>query len=202
MTLAPDEVLLRWRLPISGPDEQRRALQLLWHRVPIYTRRLEGVESFYASRQPQEAWFTVFVRRPHVDPVVDGLRELFGGTLVADSLAPILGADLAWYRERVQQVVDVALNIQEDAEDMSYRLLRVSLDVLPDPATLHRLDQPSTLYEKDLRRRLMTLAGPALDRAMAADTSGSSFWSDFLRRPQRNADVLPPPGHYLWNLLR
>jgi hypothetical protein len=200
--LAPDEVLLRWRLPIAGPDQQRRALQRLWHRVPIYTRRLKGIENFYPSRQPHEAWFTVFTRRTHVEMVIDSLRELFGGTLVADSLAPILGADLAWYRARVHQVADIALNILADADDMSYRLLRLSLDVLPDPATLDHLDQPSTLYEKDLGRRLMVLAGPALERAMAASVGGTSFWGDFLRRPHRNADVLPPPGHYLWNLSR
>jgi hypothetical protein len=214
-------MLLRWCLPIERPDDQRRALLSLWHKVPVYTRPIGGVASCHASRQPLEAWFTLFTTTEHGDQLTEALRDLFqaeprksvappGGVerrrqprssnpVLAD---PILGEDLAWYRQRLHQVSDIALSIRDDAANMTYRMLRVTLDTLPDPALLDRFNPPAPLYETELRRRLIDLAGPAMERAPEASEKSSSFWTDFVRRPHRNADVLSPPGHLLWELMR
>jgi hypothetical protein len=208
-------------VPIERPDDQRRALIRFWHKVPVYARAIGGVENCYASRQPGEAWFTLFTTTEHSAQLADGLRELFG---VAPDIAaalenggerrlqtratgpgmtdPILGPDLAWYRSRLHQVSDIALTIRDDPDEISYRLLRVALDTLPDPARLDPSRIPATLYENELRRRLVVLAGAAMERVMANTASGSTFWADFARWPHRNAEVLSPPGHWLWNLLR
>jgi hypothetical protein len=200
--LAPSEVLLRWRLPLERPLEQRGTLQRIWPRVPSYTRPIGGVSTCYASRQPREAWFTLFAAADKADELADGVRELFG--LGADQSAkdPILGADLAWYRRRLHHVSDIALSIRDDPGNISYRLLRVTLDTLPDPMQVDPRTTPLGLYENELRRRLVELAGPGIEDAMSSVIDGNSFWTDFVRRPHRDTAVLSPPGHWLWNLLR
>jgi hypothetical protein len=202
VTIASGEVLLRWRLPLERPAEQRRVLQRIWPRVPSFTRPIGGVSTCYASRQLGEAWLTLFAAPEKADELKDAVRELFGLDPEQSTKNPILGPDLAWYRRRLHQVSDVALSIRDDASDVSYRLLRVTLDTLPDPARLGMEKAPPGLYEKELRRRLVELAGPGIEDAMASVIDGRSFWTDFVRRPDRNADILSPPGHWLWNLLR
>jgi hypothetical protein len=202
VTLAPSEILLRWRLPLERPPEQRRTLQRIWPRVPSYTRPIGGVSTCYASRQPREAWFTLFADPAKVDELADSVRELFGVDPDKAAQDPILGSDLAWYRKRLHQVSDIALSIRDDPRDMSYRLLRVTLDTLPDPRQADPSRVSIGLYENELRRRLVELAGPGIEEAMASVIEGNSFWTDFVRRPHRDTAILSPPGHLLWNLLR
>ena len=214
------EVLVRWRMPIVSPAEQRRVLREHWRQLPAYTRPVGSVRTWHASRQPGEVWLTFFVALDHAEPFVDSLRPVLGGAsfvsvapppgferrlqprnsdpVLAD---PLLGSDLSWYRERLHQVSDIALTIDDDLDNLTFRLLLVVLETLPDPALMVRHDLPMGLYEGELRRRLVTLAGPAMDRATQSGTDGA-FWTDFLRRPHRGAAFLNPPGHWLWNLLR
>ena len=200
--LAPSDVLLRWRLPLARPAEQRRTLQRIWPRVPSYTRPIGGVSTCYASRQLGEAWFTLFAASEKADELTDAVRELFGVDAERSVKNPILGSDLAWYRRRLHQVSDVALSIRDDPADIKFRLLRVTLDTLPDPARA-RLDKAQLgLYETELSRRLVELAGLVMEDAIASVIDGNSFWADFVRHPHRNADILHPSGHWLWNLLR
>jgi hypothetical protein len=72
--LAPSEVLLRWRLPIDRPAEQRRTLQRIWPRVPTFTRPIGGVSTCYASRQLGEAWFTLFAVAEKAEELKDAVR--------------------------------------------------------------------------------------------------------------------------------
>jgi hypothetical protein len=95
-----------------------------------------------------------------------------------------------------------SLSIRDDPGDIAYRLLRVTLDTLPDPARTGLDKAHAGLYETELRRRLADLAGPSIEDALSSVIDGNSFWVDFVRRPHRNADILNPPGHWLWNLLR
>ncbi len=204
----PYDTLLRWCLPIDHPREQRRVLQSLWQQIPSYTRPIGGVTTCYASRHSGEARFTLFTTDSHAEHLTDRLRELFSSEPTRAVTAPrvltdpILGPDLAWYRRRLHQISDVALSIRDDTEHMSYRLLLVTLDALPDPARLYPSSKINGQYETELRGRLVDLAGPAIERAMREVIDGKSFWSDFARRPHRNGDVLGAPGHLLWNLLR
>jgi hypothetical protein len=214
------EVLVRWRMTITSPAEQRRVLREHWRALPANTRSVGGVRTCYASRQPGEVWLTFFVALEHAEPFMDSLRPVLGlasfvsvapppgferrlrprtnDPVLAD---PLLGSDLSWYRQRLHQVTDIALTIDDDLDNLTFRLLLVVLETLPDPALMLRQDLPMGLYEGELRRRLVALAGPAMDRATQAGTDGA-FWTDFLRRPHRGASVLNPPGHWLWNLLR
>ena len=105
-------------------------------------------------------------------------------------------------RGRLHHVSDIALSIRDDPGNISYRLLRVTLDTLPDPMQVDPRTTPLGLYENELRRRLVELAGPGIEDAMSSVIDGNSFWTDFVRRPHRDTAVLSPPGHWLWNLLR
>jgi hypothetical protein len=199
--VVPKDLLLRWTLPSAHPGEQHGTLRDLWFRIPPFLRLTSGVSRYYAMRLPGEGQLSFVTTTEDADRVTRGLRELIGSEPERVLGDPVLAAELTWYRARLHHVSDIALSIREDLNDPEYRLLRVTLDLLPSPGFVDHFEMPSGFYEAELHRLLSLLARPAFSRANARGADGGSFWDDFVRRPHHAADVLPPPGYYLWNLL-
>ena len=175
-------------------------LQTLVRTLAAYASPPHALSTYYASRQPGEAWFTAFAEPVGADDVRDRIEGHFPGVFSTSDTDAILGEDLRWYRLRLQHVTDIALAIPDDPHLAAHRVLALALNGLPDPAVLPALQARPDMYEDRLERPLSQLATAALAVAATSDETGVPFWTDFLRWPHRNTDSLSPAGHWLWNL--
>lgn len=138
----------------------------------------------HVSRQGGEAWVTVVTQVDDATEVRDDLHELFGShPAVETSRDALLATDGQWYREALQAITHVGLDVLEAAGTIP--LSEYEAFETPSDAALLLvpfLNRVSNTYR----------------RTGSTYESTERFWLAFFRRGP--TPELSPAGHGLWNL--
>ncbi len=193
-------VLCAWNVLLADPSDVERILTQVFPPILRDPSVVAHARSYFVSRQvsehaPPEAWLRMFATPSNAQTVVAAVQQYLAPMHVEESVDPtgrdpLVRRSVGWYRCRLREVTDVALDLVSSVDsDFHRRAVRQ----VPDPYLARWTS--ALAYESELADHLhkYSVAFRRVDSA--------KFWFDFARWPLPRSDLLSPPGHWLWNIL-